>query len=95
MLENFGKMTDSFICPNLTEFALFTPDWADFDVAGLNALIFSVKVNSGYEDMAKQTYIRSCYSYPYYQPNSSQTAGGTTAWTNDIHIHSYYSDQTN
>ena len=42
--------------------------------------------------MAKNTYIRSCYSYPYYVPNES--GDGNEAWTNDIHLHPYYYDKT-
>ena len=94
MLENFGSLADNFVCPDLTSYALYTPDWIQLDIKGLNGLAFSVKVKDGYEDMAKKTFIRSCYSYPYFEPTSNQgSSGSKVAWTNDIELHEYYYDK--
>ena len=52
MLENFGNYADKFVCPDLTSYALYTPNWIQLEIDGLNGLAFSVKVKDGYEDYA-------------------------------------------
>ena len=62
---------DNFVCADLDKFELFTRNWLDFEWQGLRDFTFIANVTPGYEEYAYNTYIRSCYSYPYFEPSSS------------------------
>ena len=32
MLKNFGELADNFVCPDLTSYSLYTPDWIQLDI---------------------------------------------------------------